>query len=49
LPAGVQSQAVTALSVQLATMVVTTAPIICIYPFLQRYFVKGVMIGAIKG
>jgi len=49
LPAGVAAQAVTALSVQLATMVVTTAPIICIYPFLQRYFVKGVMIGAIKG
>ncbi|MCL2193913.1 MAG: carbohydrate ABC transporter permease [Treponema sp.] len=49
LPAGVQAQAVTALSVQLATMVVTTAPIIFIYPFLQRYFVKGVMIGAIKG
>ena len=36
-------------SMRLATMTVTTAPIICIYPFLQRYFVKGVMIGAIKG
>jgi putative aldouronate transport system permease protein len=49
MPAGVAAQAVSTQSVQLATMVVTTAPIICIYPFLQRYFVKGVMIGAIKG
>ncbi|MCL2761678.1 MAG: carbohydrate ABC transporter permease [Treponema sp.] len=49
MPASVSAQAVSSTSVQLATMVVTTAPIICIYPFLQRYFVKGVMIGAIKG
>ena len=45
----VASQGVTSLSVQLATMVVTTAPIVFVYPFLQRYFVKGIMIGAIKG
>ena len=32
-----------------ATIVVATAPILCAYPFLQKYFVKGVMIGAIKG
>jgi putative aldouronate transport system permease protein len=49
MPAGVMAQAVSSQSVRLATMTVTTAPIICIYPFLQRYFVKGVMIGAIKG
>jgi len=49
MPLGAQVQAVNSKSVQLATMVVTTAPIICIYPFLQRYFVKGVMIGGIKG
>jgi len=49
MPLGVQAQAVNSKSVQLATMVITTAPIICIYPFLQRYFVKGVMIGGIKG
>ena len=49
MPAGVTAQAVSSQSVKLATMTVTTAPIICVYPFLQRYFVKGVMIGAIKG
>jgi putative aldouronate transport system permease protein len=49
MPAGVAAQAVSSQSVKLATMTITTAPIICIYPFLQRYFVKGVIIGAIKG
>lgn len=31
-----------------SSIVVTALPIICVYPFLQKYFVKGVMIGAIK-
>ncbi len=34
---------------QAACIMFTTIPIICIYPFLQKYFVKGVMIGAVKG
>lgn len=49
MPAGVSAQQVSSQSVRLATMVVTTAPIVCVYPFLQKYFVKGVMIGSIKG
>lgn len=32
-----------------AVITVATLPIMCVYPFLQRYFVKGVMIGSIKG
>jgi ABC-type glycerol-3-phosphate transport system permease component len=36
-------------SVQMATIVVTTIPILCLYPFLQKYFVKGVMVGSLKG
>lgn len=34
---------------QAAAVMVVTIPIICIYPFIQKYFVKGVMIGAVKG
>lgn len=31
-----------------STIVITTAPILCVYPFVQKYFVKGVMLGSIK-
>ena len=36
-------------TIQFATIVVATVPILAIYPFVQKYFVKGVMIGAVKG
>ncbi len=36
-------------NMQMAAVVVTMIPILCVYPFLQRYFTKGVTIGAIKG
>ena len=35
-------------SVQMATVTVATLPILCVYPFLQKYFTKGLMIGAVK-
>ena len=36
-------------SIKYAIIVISTLPILCIYPFVQKYFVKGVMIGAVKG
>ncbi len=44
-----QQSTFTSTSLQMATMIVTTIPIVCIYPFLQKYFVKGMMIGSVKG
>lgn len=38
-----------AMVVKYSVIVVATLPIICVYPFIQKYFVKGVMIGSVKG
>ena len=35
--------------VRAATIIAATVPILCVYPFLQKYFIKGVMIGSVKG
>lgn len=35
-------------AVQMATIIITAVPIICVYPFLQKYFVNGVMVGGLK-
>lgn len=44
----VQTSDVTSTSIKLAAMVITTLPICCVYPFLQKYFVKGMLVGAVK-
>jgi putative aldouronate transport system permease protein len=46
--AGDDTRAQIAETIKYATIIVATVPILCIYPFLQKYFAKGVLIGAIK-
>ncbi|MDR1904954.1 MAG: carbohydrate ABC transporter permease [Treponema sp.] len=35
--------------IKYAVIIISTAPVMCFYPFIQKYFTKGVMIGAVKG
>lgn len=42
------SQAITPDSIRMAATMVTTIPIIMVYPFIQKYFVKGIMLGSVK-
>lgn len=43
------SNSTATMSLKTASIVVTIIPVLCVYPFIQKYFVKGVMIGSIKG
>lgn len=47
--AGAGDKTTIAISIKSAVIITSTLPIIVLYPFLQRYFVKGIMIGAVKG
>jgi putative aldouronate transport system permease protein len=38
-----------AANIQAVTVVLVAVPILCVYPFIQRYFVSGVVLGAVKG
>lgn len=40
---------VTGQNIKMAAIIITTVPILCIYPFIQKYFVKGVLVGTVKG
>jgi multiple sugar transport system permease protein/putative aldouronate transport system permease protein len=42
-------QAIAPLSIQMAVVTLTLMPILIVYPFVQRHFTKGMLIGAIKG
>ena len=43
------AHAQTATSIRMTVSVIVVLPIVCVYPFFQRYFTKGIMIGAVKG
>ena len=43
------ASAVTSDSLKMSAVVITVLPILCVYPFIQKYFAKGAMIGAVKG
>ena len=44
-----EDTAVISTSIKYTVIMITTLPILMVYPFLQKYFVKGIMVGAIKG
>jgi putative aldouronate transport system permease protein len=46
---GLKEQLLISEGIKYAIILVSTLPVMCIYPFIQKYFVKGIMIGAIKG
>jgi putative aldouronate transport system permease protein len=43
------AQQVTSETLKYATLMIVMLPILCVYPFLQKYFVKGIMLGSVKG
>ncbi|RED85575.1 carbohydrate ABC transporter permease [Cohnella phaseoli] len=49
IPAGAATVNVPSLGIRMAMTVITIGPIILLYPYMQRYFVKGLTIGAVKG
>ncbi len=44
-----QMQNITLMSIKMAVVMASALPILCVYPFLQKYFVKGVLVGSVKG
>jgi ABC-type glycerol-3-phosphate transport system permease component len=47
--AAIGNVAIPTLGVRLATAMISIGPIVLLYPLLQKYFIKGIMIGSVKG
>lgn len=47
--AAVEAKMKLAQTLKYSAIIVSTIPVLCIYPFIQKYFVKGIMIGSVKG
>ncbi|MCM3781978.1 carbohydrate ABC transporter permease [Neobacillus mesonae] len=45
----ISEQQIPTQTIKMAAVVISTLPIVCIYPFLQKHFTKGVMLGSVKG
>jgi putative aldouronate transport system permease protein len=45
----IQKHLMEAEAIKYAVVIVANLPVLMLYPFLQKYFVKGIMVGAIKG
>ena len=39
----------TIFTMKMAIIIISVLPILCIYPFMQKYFTKGIMVGSMKG
>lgn len=44
-----EQETVQSVTLQYATLLLVVLPILCVYPFVQKYFVKGIMVGSVKG
>ncbi len=49
IPEGGGAESITPQTITFATMILSILPIVCVYPLLQRYFSKGVVVGSLKG
>ena len=36
-------------TIKYGVIIVSSLPVLCLYPFVQKYFIKGIMIGSVKG